>query len=261
MRRSTVAAAPLALLALLALLAGAAGAQTRDAEGLQDQVGGTVDEARRTQQELDQWSGDRGALEMRYRTAKANLAYLKERRARQQEKARALDDAVAELDRRLDESGRLQAVIQDTLSAVLGRLEAAVARDLPFLPEEREARLAGLRRELAEPGTQPGEKLRRLLEALMVEAQYGETVEVAPRTVAIGNEEIHADVLRIGRLALFWRSPDGKRVGTWDPAAGGWTELDGGARTIGRAMEMATRMRPVELIALPLGRIAPEVTR
>ena len=78
----------------------------------------------------------------------------------------------------------------------------------------------------------------------MVEAQYGETVEVTPRTVAVGDEEIHADVLRIGRLALFWRSPDGSRVGTWDPAVGAWIELDGGARIIGRAMEMATAHAP-----------------
>jgi hypothetical protein len=255
MRPLTVAAA------LLLLLVACAGAQTRDADGLQDQVEGNVDAAHRTQQDLDRWSADQEALEVRYRTAKANLAYLDERLERRQEKSRALDEAIAELERRLDESGRLQAVIQDTMSAVLTRLETAVARDLPFLPEERAARLDGLRRELAEPGTQAGEKLRRLLEALLVEAQYGETVEVAPRTVAIGGEEIHADVLRIGRLALFWKSPDGSRVGTWDPAADAWTELDGGARTSGRAMEMATRMRPVELIALPLGRIDPEVTR
>jgi len=256
MLRIIVAAAFVTLLAL------PAAAQTGDADGLEDKVEGTVDQARETQQQLDEWAGTREELELRYRTAKANVAYLRERLARQQDKAAALDDAVAELNRRLDESGRLNAVIEDTLSVVLGRLERAVARDLPFLPEERGARLAGLRRELAEPDVGAAEKLRRLLEALMIEAQYGETVEVTPRTVTISGEEIHADVLRIGRLALFWRSPDGKRVGTWDPVAGQWTELGGGdSRTIGRAMEMATRMRPVELIALPLGSITPEVAQ
>ena len=45
-------------------------------------------------------------------------------------------------------------------------------------------------------------------------------------------------------------------VGTWDEAAGGWTELPGASkRRIELAMEMASRMRPVELIDLPLGRI------
>jgi hypothetical protein len=39
-------------------------------------------------------------------------------------------------------------------------------------------------------------------------------------------------------------------------SAGRWTELPGRAkRRIQLAMEMATRMRPVELIDLPLGRI------
>ncbi|HPF69231.1 MAG TPA: DUF3450 domain-containing protein [Candidatus Krumholzibacteria bacterium] len=243
-------------------LAGAASAQSGGAGALHDQVGGTIDGAHQTQQQLDTWAGDREALEVRYRTAQANIAYLQERVAREEDKARALDDAIAELDRRLDESARLKTVVGDTMAAVLGRLETAVARDLPFLPRERSERLAGLRRLLAEPTAGEAEKLRRLLEALIIEASYGESVEVAPQAVVLGNEEIHVDVLRVGRVAMFWRSPDGRRVGAWDPGAGAWTELPKGeSRTIGRAMEMATRMRPVELIALPLGRIDAEVVR
>ena len=48
------------------------------------------------------------------------------------------------------------------------------------------------------------------------------------------------------------------RGGWFDPATRAWTELSGGdRRLIGRAMEMAAHRRPVELIELPLGRIAP----
>ena len=45
-------------------------------------------------------------------------------------------------------------------------------------------------------------------------------------------------------------------VGHFDPATGLWAELPGGVkRRIMLAMDMAERMRPVELIDLPLGRI------
>jgi hypothetical protein len=249
--------------AVLVALAGAAVAQSDTPANLDEQVGGTVDAARQTQQQLDDWSGERAGLETRYRAAKANIDYLRNQLARQDEKARALDDAVAELERRMAESGRLQAVIQDTLDVTLARLEQAVARDLPFLPGEREARLAGLRRHMAQPDLNAAEKLRRVLEALLVEAQYGETVDVSPRTVVIDGQEVHADVLRIGRLAMFWKSPDGGRVGTWDPVSEAWVGLPGRYnRTVTRAMEMATRMRPVALIEMPLGRIEPvEVAR
>jgi hypothetical protein len=243
---------------LMLLLATSALAQSEqaDAADLEAAVDETVATAKDTQEKLDAWSREQEALENRYRTAQANIAYLEERLARQTEIGSALDAKVTELERRLEESGRLQAVIQDTLNVVLSRLEKEVDQDLPFLPEEREARMAGLRRIMAEPDVTPAEKLRRLLEAMLVEAQYGETVEVEPANIQVEGKEIHADILRIGRLALYWRSPDGSQVGTWDPVSAAWVVLPGGyKRVIGRSMEMASRMRPTELVSLPLGRI------
>lgn len=248
-----------ALLLAIVLLAGT-GAGVRAEEpvpgAIVDQVDRTVDVAKETQQGLDDWSAERQALEVRYKTAKANLAYYNERLARQNERVVVLDNKVAELDRRLTESARLNEVIQDTLNVMLGRLETAVARDLPFLADEREARLTNLRQAMASPDLAPAEKLRFLLEALLVEAQYGETVEVQPATIVVGGQDLHADILRIGRLTMYWRSPDGSRVGTWDPVAAAWVELPGKYdRIISRSMEMAERMRPTELVSLPLGRI------
>ena len=80
------------------------------------------------------------------------------------------------------------------------------------------------------------------------------TVPTSPIEVAAS--PVHVDVLRIGRLAMFWRSPDGSRIGTWDPAQAAWIELPGKYdRVVSRSMEMASRMRPTELVSLPLGRI------
>jgi seryl-tRNA synthetase len=226
-------------------------------DSLVSTVNETVDTARKIQTSLDDWSQERTNLERRYRAAQANVTYLQELTARENEKAAALDGAVAELERRLIESTRMQAVIQDTLNAVLGRLETVVATDLPFLAAEREARIANLRRNMAQPDQAPAEKLRFLLEAMLIEAQYGETVEVEPQTIIVAGQETHADVLRIGRLAMFWRSPDGKRVGTWDPETRAWVDLPGKHnRVIARAIEMAEHTRPIDLVSLPLGRIS-----
>ncbi len=62
-------------------------------------------------------------------------------------------------------------------------------------------------------------------------------------------------LLRIDRvLAASWPKEHGKRV---DRATGQWIGLPGSdKRSIVQAMEMATRMRPFEVIELPLGRIA-----
>lgn len=240
---------------LLALCAAAA-AQTAAPDSLTATVEETVETARQTQSSLDDWSQERRNLELRFRTAQANLAFLQERLAREDARAAALDGKVSEFERRLHESRRLQTVIQDTLDTVLGRLQSAVATDLPFLAEERATRLEFLRRTMVQPDVSAAEKLRILLEALLIEAQYGETVEAAPGTIVLDDGEIHVQILRIGRLAMFWRSPDGRRIGTWDPVRQAWIGLPGRHdRVIARALEMASRQRPTELVSLPLGRI------
>ena len=64
-------------------------------------------------------------------------------------------------------------------------------------------------------------------------------------------------MLRLGRVSLFWRTPDGKRAGEYDIAGSRWAELPEKYHgEIQSAMDMAARIRPVEIIELPVGRIA-----
>jgi hypothetical protein len=216
----------------------------------------TIDVSRRTQRRQDEWADEKSDLMVRYRNASANVKYLEERIAIESEKADGLDERVAELERRLDESTRLRSSLQDTLDAVFGRLESQVSDDLPFLVKERQARLRALDKELSRPDVTGAEKLRRLLEALQIETAYGSTVEVVQDRIAVGSDTLFVDLLRLGRVALFWRTPDGERTGEYDIATGTWTELpEKYHRSIRTAMDMAARIRPVEITELPLGRI------
>ncbi|MCK9996939.1 MAG: DUF3450 domain-containing protein [Candidatus Krumholzibacteria bacterium] len=244
------------------LLAGwlaASSAQTEgqnSAQNARQDTEQAIDTRQGTQQRQDEWSEEKADLVRRFRSATAGVKWLGERKAEETAQAQALDDRVAELERRLDEADRLEGSMQDTLMVIFHRLEESVVAGLPFLPEERNLRLASVQDELVRPDVTSAEKLRRLLEALQVEAGYASNVEVYQDMIEIDGEQIHADVLRIGRVALFWRTPDGDRVGNFDPAVDRWIELPGRAkRRIGLAMEMASKMRPMELIDLPLGRI------
>lgn len=209
-----------------------------------------------TQQELDMWSAEKADLVARLRAARASVDWLQERKSAETARVESLDGRISELARRLEEADRLESSMQDTLLVILGRVEDVRDHGLPFLPEERDARLVQVRSELARPDFTAAEKLRRVLEVLQVEADYGSNVEVYQGPIDVGGQEIYADILRLGRLALFWQTPDKERVGWFDQAAGHYVELPAGEkRNIGRAIEMATRMRPIELIDLPLGKI------
>jgi hypothetical protein len=81
---------------------------------------------------------------------------------------------------------------------------------------------------------------------------------VSQERIKVGNDEISADVIRVGRVSVFWRSPDGKRVGEYDRGAKQWVELDGKyVNAIGDVREMIMRLRSTKVITLPLGRILP----
>jgi len=233
------------------------GAQTEE-QTAREATEQAIETRQDTQRLQDEWAEEKAGLVQRYRAASASVAWLAERRDEEAARVRALDDRVAELQRRLGEADRLEGSMQDTLMVIFHRLEESVAGSLPFLAAERGRRLTWVSEELVRPDVTSAEKLRRLLEAMQVEAGYASTVEVYQDMLIVGGEEIHADVLRLGRVALFWRTPDGARVGHFDSSAGQWVELPGSQkRRIGLAMEMAARMRPIELIDLPLGRIEP----
>ena len=253
--RTAVAGATAAIVLAVALAGTVGRAQEPD---LKDTVADAVATRAATQEQQDAWAAQRSELLARYRAAKETTAWLEDRRDAAAARVEAMAERVAELERRLAEADRLEGSMQDTLLVLVDRLEASVARSLPFLAEERAARLASVRADLARPDVPAAEKLRRVLEALLVEAGYGGSVEVVQDRIAVDGEEIHADVLRLGRAALFWRTPDGARAGVYDPGLGAWVERGAGERRrIGLALEMASRTRPVEVLDLPLGRIEP----
>ncbi len=230
---------------------------------VRDTVDGTVAVRQQTQQKEDAWAGEKNALTRRFHLATTRNSWLEDRVDVQSQRTEAVEDRVAELQRRLSEADRLEGSLQDTLQVILKRLQISVSESLPFLPEERQFRLQTLHSDLARLDLDPAEKLRRLLEALQVETGYGSTVEVYQDKISVAGQSLSVDILRLGRVALFWMTPDRKQGGLYDQGLAAWTVLGGGAlRRIGLAMDMATRVRPVELVNLPVGRISlpPEVT-
>ncbi|MDY0110904.1 MAG: DUF3450 domain-containing protein [Candidatus Krumholzibacteria bacterium] len=213
---------------------------------------------RAAQARLDDWAAERADLQARWDAARAQVQYLEERTVLQRQRVEALAAAGDELARRLEESRRLETSLEDTLLAILGRLDAAVARDLPFLAAERARRLEAVRADLSDPGATPADKLRRVLEAVLIEARYGGACEIYQDRIEVGGEELTCDLLFVGRLGLFWLTPDAVRGGIWDAGERAFVERFGRELdVVRRAAEIAARRRPADVQLLPLGRVAP----
>ena len=209
------------------------------------------------QAEADRWAGERDALTneerelvireewLGYQVAK-HKAYIGRERA-----------AIEALHQRKETFVAVRQELEPLLDGLLERLRQAVAADLPFLAEERAARLEQLEGALDDFHLSLAEKLRRTLEALRIEAMYGEQVQVSEEPLVLEGQEVQARVLRLGRLGLYCQLPDG-RGGVYDAGSGAWRTLaSGDASELTKAVEIAGRRRVVELITLPVQRVQP----
>ena len=161
--------------------------------------------------------------------------------------------------RREKETDRVEAELDIFLDSVLLRLESAVFADLPFLEDERQGRLADLKMMMVDPQSSSAEKFRRIFEALQIEAEYGTTVEVTQTTVTLDRVSVLVDLLRVGRVSLLCQTIDQKKSAVFDPGQKAWQTLPENVnRDIARAMAMARLERSIELVKLPLGRIAAQ---
>ncbi|MCK5349655.1 MAG: DUF3450 family protein, partial [Desulfobacula sp.] len=82
------------------------------------------------------------------------------------------------LERQKLESLRIQKEMLPFLNSVQARLVTLVENDAPFLQKERNIRLKKLKDVMEDIDVSIAEKCRKVMEALAVEAEYGNTIEV-----------------------------------------------------------------------------------
>ncbi len=163
----------------------------------------------------------------------------------------------AELRRRKAESEKMEMALAPFLDDLLDRLKAFVEKDLPFLPDERRKRLESLARTLNDFHAPLSEKSRRILEALRIEMEYGSSVETGSAEIDFPEGPVRVDLFRLGRTALYYRTPDRGRCGRFNREKGEWEALpERYAPEIAKALAIADKERTPELLTLPVGKAA-----
>lgn len=131
------------------------------------------------------------------------------------------------------------------------RLREWVETDLPFLREERLARVESLETMLVDPALTPAEKLDRLLSAWRAELNYGLEIDTW-RGSLVGSAERQVEYLRLGRVGFYYLTPDGDEGGVWKASTGEWQPLnDDQLGELRKGLSIAREQRAPELLALP----------
>ena len=140
------------------------------------------------------------------------------------------------------------------LLRMVDTLDAFIVRDIPFLPEEREQRVEKLRLLLGRSDVTVAEKSRRVFEAFQIETDYGRTIEGYTGKLALEGATYDAEFLRIGRLALLYKTVGSENVGRWDPNSRSWQALSNSPwqRMIRDGLSVARQEVAPQLIHIPL---------
>ena len=122
---------------------------------------------------------------------------------------------------------------------MIDSLERFVELDVPFLKDERTERVAFLRDAMGKSDVSDAEKYRAIMEAYQIENEFGRTIEAYEGEIEVDGTMREVDFLRLGRIALLYRTFDGSLAGAWDQQAGAWVPL---SRSYDDAIKAGLRM-------------------
>ena len=164
---------------------------------------------------------------------------------------------IAQYDRSIEDAAALQRQVPPLMERMMVALEQFVELDLPFLINERQARLNLIRDTFDDSSVNVAEKFRLVLAAYQQEINYGRVMQHYTDSLEIGGTERDVDILRVGRVALLYQTSDQTETGVWDKASNQWVTLeDDYRRPVANAIRMAQNLATLEILELPIP--APE---
>lgn len=166
------------------------------------------------------------------------------------------NEELASLQRQIDGVEEVGRAVTPLMLKMIEALDQFVEFDVPFLKEERVARVAGLRVLMRQSDVAEPERYRRILEAYQIEGDYGRTIDAHPGTIEKGGIEIPVDFLRIGRIGLLYKTRDAQEYGVWNQEEKEWQTLDTNdyANWIDEGLRVAKKQAAPQLIRVPLPR-------
>lgn len=167
-----------------------------------------VDEGARSQQRIEELDDQAAELLGDFRAAQKQRDLLRRFNA---SRAREVENQLLEIQGLQQDVENIQGLQRATLPLLedmLDDLAKFVDADMPFLQEERQQRIDRLRSVMADPTQTAASRYNLIMEAYKIENEYGRTLDSYEGVVDNDGEELKVEYLRIGRLALIYKTAD-----------------------------------------------------
>lgn len=139
------------------------------------------------------------------------------------------------------------------MERMIDGLDQSIKLDVPFLMEERTERIQNLHDIMERSDVSVAEKFRKVMEAYQIELDYGTSSEYYTQSLTLEDGATRSyNILRIGRVGLYFQSDDARITGRWDNNERAWVIDDSARSDIRTGLRMARQLIAPELIVVPV---------
>lgn len=218
----------------------------------------TAEQTGQSQERIDELDSRTQTLLSDYRANLKQLEQLNRYNQSQQRQVDAQREEMESLERDINNIASLQRAMQPLMEDMVEALAQLIEADLPFLLTERQERVERLQASMDDPARTAAQRYRLVVEAYQIENEYGRTIEAYRGDIEVdGRLYENVEFLRIGRVALIFRTDDDRTLKRFDPEVGAWVDLDlSFLPDVKTASRIAREQIPPDLMYLPVR--APE---
>jgi len=153
----------------------------------------------------------------------------------------------------LDDFTNTEQGIVPLMFNMISALEQFIDLDMPFQLGERVDRVRRLRDNMDSADITISEKYRQIMDAYLVETDFGRTVEAYIDTLEIDGAPTQVDILRVGRVLLAYQTLDRSATGYFDLDTRSWEPLSDEYRAaVTQGLRIARRQAAPDLLRLPV---------
>ena len=160
---------------------------------------------------------------------------------------------ITDIRKQLDQFALIERGIVPLMLDSIDTLDKFIDLDVPFLLEERKARVARLRTIMNLSDVTVSEKYRQIMDAYQIETTYGRDIEAYTGLLEIGGVSRQVDFLRIGRTSLTYQTPDQEETGFWNKQDKQWEKLPNKYQNyVTHGLRVARKQVTPNLLELPI---------
>ena len=209
--------------------------------------------AKKSQAKIDALNEDTRKLLSEYKIVLKEIEGLRVYNRQLEKQIANQEREMAQLSSSIDEVTVIERQITPLMLRMIDGLEQFVELDVPFLLDERRARVERLREIMDRADVAVSEKFSQVLRAYQIENEYGRTMETYDSEIMLDGVERLVSMLKVGRIALVYQTDDGEETGMWNVGEGRYEAIDDSYQgSVRQGIRMAKQQASIDMLSLPI---------